>query len=157
MKGEHAEGARIYAELRGAARATEMQAMARGAGAEAVSADLSLEFVFGKVWGRGGLDRKQRSLVTIGVLIALRQTAELSNHFRVALANGLTLAEIEEAIVQTAPLRRVSSGVDGGARPGERDIRQGRRARPEPIGLTRVVPRKWQILASRFKDRRHNG
>ncbi len=103
MKGEHAEGARIYTELRGAARATEMQALARGAGAEAVIADLSLEFVFGKVWGRDGLDRKQRSLVTIGVLIALRQTAELSNHLRIALANGLTLAEIGEAIVQTAP------------------------------------------------------
>jgi 4-carboxymuconolactone decarboxylase len=70
---------------------------------KAVIADLSLEFVFGKVWGRGGLDRKQRSLVTIGVLIALRQAAELLNHLRVGLANGLTHAEIEEAIVQTAP------------------------------------------------------
>jgi 4-carboxymuconolactone decarboxylase len=103
MKREHAEGARIYAELRGAARAAEMQDLARGIGAEAVIADLSLGFVFGKVWGRSGLDRKQRSLVTIAVLIALRQTAELQNHFRVGLTNGLTQAEIEEAIVQTAP------------------------------------------------------
>jgi 4-carboxymuconolactone decarboxylase len=103
MNGEHPEGARVYAELRGAAKAAEMQELARGTGAEAVIADLSLEFVFGKVWGRGGLDRKQRSLVTIAVLIALRQIAELQNHFRVGLANGLTQAEIEEAIVQTAP------------------------------------------------------
>lgn len=103
MKAEHAEGARVYAELRGAAKATEMQEMAHGIGAEAVIADLSLEFVFGKVWGRGGLDRKQRSLVTIAVLIALRQTAELQNHLRVGLTNGLTQVEIEEAIVQTAP------------------------------------------------------
>ncbi|MEJ0095177.1 MAG: carboxymuconolactone decarboxylase family protein [Methylocella sp.] len=103
MKAEHAEGARIYAELRGADRAAEMRDLAQGVGAEAVIADLSLEFVFGKVWGRGGLDRKQRSLVTIAVLIALRQTAELQNHLRVGLTNGLTRAEIEEAIVQTAP------------------------------------------------------
>jgi 4-carboxymuconolactone decarboxylase len=103
MKEGHGEGARIYAELRGLARATEMQDLAQGIGAEAVIADLSLEFVFGKVWGRDGLDRKQRSLVTIAVLIALRQTAELQNHLRVGLANGLTQTEIEEAIVQTAP------------------------------------------------------
>lgn len=103
MKAEHAEGARIYAELRGADRAVEMRDLAQGIGAEAVIADLSLEFIFGKVWGRSGLDRKQRSLVTIAVLIALRQTAELQNHLRVGLTNGLTRAEIEEAIVQTAP------------------------------------------------------
>ena len=99
MKEDHAEGARIYAELRGAARAAEMRDLAQGSGVEAVIADLSLEFVFGKVWGHDGLDRKQRSLVTIAVLIALRQTTELQNHLRV----GLTQAEIEEAIVQTGP------------------------------------------------------
>jgi len=103
MREEHAQGVRVYAELRGADRAAEMQNLAQGIGAEAVIADLSLEFVFGKVWGRGGLDRKQRSLVTIAVLIALRQAAELQNHLRVGLTNGLTRAEIEEAIVQTAP------------------------------------------------------
>ncbi|GBQ30717.1 carboxymuconolactone decarboxylase family protein [Gluconacetobacter azotocaptans] len=103
MRVEHAEGARVYAELRGKARAAEMQELAHGIGAEAVIAGLSLEFIFGKVWSRGGLDRKQRSLVTIAVLVALRQTAELQNHFRIGLTNGLTQAEIEEAIVQTAP------------------------------------------------------
>ena len=91
------------AELRGEARAAKMQAPTQGEGAEAVLADLSLEFIFGKVWDRGGLDRKQRSLVVIAVRIALRQTMELENHLRIGLTNGLTKAEIEEAIVQTAP------------------------------------------------------
>ncbi len=54
MREERAQGARVYAELRGADRAAEMQNLAQGIGAEAVIADLSLEFVFGKVWGRGG-------------------------------------------------------------------------------------------------------
>ncbi|WP_231738883.1 carboxymuconolactone decarboxylase family protein [Novosphingobium sp. FSW06-99] len=94
---------RVYAELRGADRAAQMLDRAQGVGAEAAIADLSLEFVFGKVWSRDGLDRKQRSLVTIAALIALRQTTELQNHFRIALTNGLSLAEIGEAIVQTAP------------------------------------------------------
>lgn len=103
MKNSHAEGGRVYAELRGIARAADMQELAQGTGAEAVIAGLSLEFIFGKVWNRDGLDRKQRSLVTIATLVALRQTAELENHFRIGMTNGLTQAEIEEAVVQTAP------------------------------------------------------
>jgi 4-carboxymuconolactone decarboxylase len=103
MKEELVDGTRVYTELRGAAKAVEMQRLAQGIGAEAVIADLLLEFVFGKVWGRTGLDRKQRSLVTIAVLIALRHSAELQNHLEVGLKNGLTRVEIEEAIVQTAP------------------------------------------------------
>jgi 4-carboxymuconolactone decarboxylase len=97
------QGESVYAELRGEAGAARMRELAKGTGAEAAIADLSLEFIFGKIWSRDGLDRKQRSLVTIAVLIALRQTAELQNHFRIGLTNGLTRAEIEEAIVQTAP------------------------------------------------------
>jgi 4-carboxymuconolactone decarboxylase len=80
-----------------------MQRLSRETGAEAILAELSLDFVFGRVWARAGLDRKQRSLVTIGVLVALRQSAELQNHIRIGLTNGLTLTEIGEAIVQTAP------------------------------------------------------
>jgi 4-carboxymuconolactone decarboxylase len=58
-----------------------MRELAKGTGAEAAIADLPLEVVF-KIWSRDGLDRKQRSLVTIAVLIALRQTVELENHFQ---------------------------------------------------------------------------
>lgn len=63
---------------------------------------LSMEFVFGRVWSREGLDRRQRSLVTIALLIGLRQTDELKNHLRIGLTNGLHPREIEEAILQTA-------------------------------------------------------
>ncbi|WP_426231706.1 carboxymuconolactone decarboxylase family protein [Pararhizobium sp. DWP3-4] len=93
----------VYSELRGSDRTSLMVELAAGEGAQAVIAGLSLEFVFGRVWARDGLDRKQRSLVTIGTLIALRQTSELENHFRVGLTNGLTFRELEEAVIQTAP------------------------------------------------------
>jgi AraC-like DNA-binding protein/alkylhydroperoxidase/carboxymuconolactone decarboxylase family protein YurZ len=46
------------------------------------------------------LDAKQRSLVTIGILIALQQTEELKNHIRIGLTNGLTVRQIEEATTQ---------------------------------------------------------
>jgi 4-carboxymuconolactone decarboxylase len=64
--------------------------------------DLSLDHVFGALWTRPGLDRRSRSLVTLGALIALRASDELKFHFPIALRNGLTLEEIEEVIYHIA-------------------------------------------------------
>src|SRR5580693_10174574 len=64
--------------------------------------ELSLEHVFGALWTRPGLDRRSRSLVTLGALIALRASDELKIHFQIALNNGLTLEEIEEVIYHMA-------------------------------------------------------
>lgn len=60
--------------------------------------DMSLDHVFGALWTRPGLDRRSRSLVTLGALIALRASDELKLHFQIAVNNGLRLEEIEEAI-----------------------------------------------------------
>jgi 4-carboxymuconolactone decarboxylase len=59
---------------------------------------LAYEYVFGQLWSRPGLDRRSRSLVTLGILIALRASDELNFHFPAALRNGLTRKEIEEVI-----------------------------------------------------------
>jgi 4-carboxymuconolactone decarboxylase len=64
---------------------------------------LAAEFVFGRIWNGEPLDRRRRSLVTLGVLIAHRGGEEFGNHVRVALKNGLTAQEIEEAITHAAP------------------------------------------------------
>jgi len=64
--------------------------------------DLSIDHVFGAAWTRPGLDRRSRSLVTLGALIALRATDELKFHFPIALRNGLSIAEIEEVIYHMA-------------------------------------------------------
>jgi len=61
---------------------------------------LSMDAAFGNVWARCGLTRRERSLVTLGILIALRADSELEYHFRIARNNGLTKREIEEAIYQ---------------------------------------------------------
>jgi len=60
--------------------------------------ELSIHHVFGALWTRPGLDRRSRSLVTLGALIALRANDELKIHFQIALRNGLTIEEIEEVI-----------------------------------------------------------
>ncbi|RVT91026.1 carboxymuconolactone decarboxylase family protein [Sphingomonas crocodyli] len=54
--------------------------------------------VFQSLWGRPGLDAKSRSLVTLGILIALRAHDELRVHIPLAVANGCTVAEVEEVI-----------------------------------------------------------
>ena len=60
--------------------------------------EIGVENVFGRLWGRDGLSRRDRSLVTLGILIALRATDELAIHFKIARTNGLTDAEIAEVI-----------------------------------------------------------
>lgn len=59
---------------------------------------LSQELLFGKIWTRPGLDLRSRSLVTLGILIALRAEYELELHFGIALRNGLTREELAEVI-----------------------------------------------------------
>ena len=59
---------------------------------------LAYEYVFGDLWSRPGLDRRSRSLVTLGILIALRATEELHFHIPAALKNGVTVKELEEVV-----------------------------------------------------------
>lgn len=61
-------------------------------------AELSMDNVFAKLWVREGLDLRGRSLVTLGILIALHAYDELKVHFPIALKNGCTLQELEEVI-----------------------------------------------------------
>lgn len=60
--------------------------------------ELALRNVFSELWTRPGLDLRSRSLVTLGILIALRASDELEVHLLTALRNGLSLSEIEEVI-----------------------------------------------------------
>ncbi len=69
----------------------------------AVISELAIDEAFGEIWTRPGLDRKSRSLVTMAVMVALRQPHEFGIHMNIGLNNGLTLGEIEAALVQTLP------------------------------------------------------
>src|ERR1700741_5158463 len=60
--------------------------------------EISMDSVFGKLWLRDGLDLRARSLVTLGILIALHARDELLVHFPIAIKNGCTLKELEEWI-----------------------------------------------------------
>jgi 4-carboxymuconolactone decarboxylase len=64
--------------------------------------DIGIDSVFGRLWGREGLSRRDRSLVTLGILIALRATDELKFHVQIARNNGLAEDEIAEVIYHSS-------------------------------------------------------
>jgi 4-carboxymuconolactone decarboxylase len=58
--------------------------------------------VYGDIWERDQLSKRDRSLITIATLIALRQTDQLRSHIEKGLDNGVTKAEITELITHVA-------------------------------------------------------
>lgn len=64
--------------------------------------DFINQHAWGSVWEREGLTRKERSLITLGALTALRASGELRGHIRGALNNGCTPEEIREALLHCA-------------------------------------------------------
>ena len=75
------------------------RALARTSGTESEPIQRFVtEHVWDAVWNRPGLSRRDRSLVTLGILIALRATEELKAHFQIARQNGLTDDELAEVI-----------------------------------------------------------
>ena len=59
---------------------------------------LVTENAWGTVWARPELARRDRSLVTLGILIALGAEQEMESHFQIALQNGLTEDELAEVV-----------------------------------------------------------
>ena len=58
--------------------------------------------LFGEVWERPGLSKRDRSLITCATLIALGREKQLVGHLQRALDNGLTKNELGEMITHLA-------------------------------------------------------
>ena len=65
-------------------------------------AQLTDDVLFGDVWERSGLSKRDRSLITVSALIALNRPEQLKSHIRMALANGVTRNELTEVITHLA-------------------------------------------------------
>jgi 4-carboxymuconolactone decarboxylase len=63
---------------------------------------LITRYAWGEIWTREGLPRHTRSLLTIGLMVALNRGEELALHLRAAKNNGVTRDEIKEVLMQTA-------------------------------------------------------
>jgi 4-carboxymuconolactone decarboxylase len=65
-------------------------------------AELTDKVLYGDVWERPGLSKRDRSLVTVSALIAMNRPDQLRSHLRIARENGVTEAEMIEAITHLA-------------------------------------------------------
>jgi len=64
--------------------------------------ELSETVLYGDVWERPGLSKRDRSLVTVAALTAMVRSDQLPGHIERALTNGVTRAEIGELITHLA-------------------------------------------------------
>ena len=64
--------------------------------------ELTDKVVFGDVWERKGLAKRDRSLITVAALVALNRPDQLRGHLMRALDNGVTKEEIIELITHLA-------------------------------------------------------
>ena len=62
----------------------------------------SEKWLFGEVWERPGLKKRDRSLIVVATLIALGRERQLVGHLNRALDNGVTKQEISEIITHLA-------------------------------------------------------
>lgn len=65
-------------------------------------ADLTADVLFGDVWERSELSKRDRSLITVAALVALYRTDQLRGHIGRALDNGVTKEEVSEVITHMA-------------------------------------------------------
>jgi 4-carboxymuconolactone decarboxylase len=65
-------------------------------------ATLTSEVLFGDVWERAELSKRDRSLITCATLAALYRPEQLRFHLRLALTNGVKKEELTELITHIA-------------------------------------------------------
>jgi 4-carboxymuconolactone decarboxylase len=96
----HQQGIETLADMLGAKRAQAIEARFRALSPSFEQEAMSV--VFGRTWSRDTIDRKTRSLVSIGILAALGRGSALRIVFELAIANGANFDEITEALLQVA-------------------------------------------------------
>jgi 4-carboxymuconolactone decarboxylase len=68
---------------------------------------------FGGTWQREGLSTRERSLITVGMLLALGRSHEIRIHMLGALANGASVEELREVVLQSVMYCGIPAGMEG--------------------------------------------
>lgn len=103
MIGDREKGVALFREIYGDEAADGLVAFMETDKFGVECARWSTDFNFGSVWTREALDRKLRSCVVLGMMIALRQYDEIRYHTKMGTKNGLSKTEIEEILYTTVP------------------------------------------------------
>ena len=73
---------------------------------------MTTEWCWGGAWTSPVLSRRERSLMNLAMLTALGKPNELKLHVKGALNNGLTVAEIQEALLHATVYCGIPAGLD---------------------------------------------
>lgn len=95
------KGLDLRRQVLGAPQVDGLVARAKGRFNEDLQEQLT-SFVWGDIWARDGLPLRDRSLITLAMLIPLNRTTEFKTHIRGALRNGVTQTELKEVFLQAA-------------------------------------------------------
>jgi alkylhydroperoxidase/carboxymuconolactone decarboxylase family protein YurZ len=103
------------------------------------------QVLFGDIWERPGLSKRDRSLITIAVNQAQYATDELRIHIGRGLDNGLTPSQIAEAIAHVLVYSGFPTGVNASRVAAEVFKERGLPARPEssPRNREPVAPPEY--------------
>ncbi len=108
-KADHEKGVEIRKKLSGKRFGKASTALAELA---PDMEDMLNEVVFGRVWGRPGLELKMRSAITIASLMSLQRLPQLKTHIANGLNAGLTKQEIIEILIHIAFYAGVPTAVN---------------------------------------------
>ena len=64
---------------------------------------VAIQYGYGEIWDRPGLDRRQRALITVAAFTALKLEGQVKKFGQSALNAGLSKTEIIETVIQTGP------------------------------------------------------
>lgn len=64
--------------------------------------DYTNDIIYGDLWERPALSKRDRSLITVAALVASHRPMQLKTHIRRALDNGVTKEEIAEIVTHMA-------------------------------------------------------
>lgn len=95
-------GRKLMADLHGD-RATQGYA-APGNAVTGALYPLAIQYGYGEIWFRPGLDLRRRALVAVAAFTALKLDGQVKKFGQSALNMGLSRTEVIEAVIQTAPL-----------------------------------------------------
>lgn len=96
-------GVAVIEEMLGADIANDLKNYAVAEHFGSKIAALALEYCYGDNWSEDGLTRREKSLMLIAALTALRQPDELRNHIRLGIANGVAPEELEKILLTLLP------------------------------------------------------
>ena len=74
--------------------------------------EMATEKAWAELWSRPGLDRKSRSILTLGVLAVMNRGQEFKAHVRGAINNGVTVAELQEILMHLGGYAGFPVGLD---------------------------------------------